>query len=163
MVSTLLFIPCDPLSTDSLVGVHPTSQEKKKREKIAWLEKKKKVVLIYNTWVKNLETWPQPKPSEPSYQMLLFLGSLKIRLVEEWIRSPSGCGRKGGGMGEGRQGGSLLERVPPGPGDVSSWAGPRASWGGMGELHLWVDVRCHLCPLGFPEVPWHCCPSKYPG
>lgn len=32
MVSTLLFIPCDPLSTDSLVGVLPTTCEKKKKE-----------------------------------------------------------------------------------------------------------------------------------
>lgn len=98
MVSTLLFIPCDPLSTDSLVGVCPTSQEKKKEGKNSLTgKKKKKVVLIYNTWVKNLETWPQPKLSEPSYQMLLFLGSLKIRLVEERIRSLSGCGRNGVG------------------------------------------------------------------
>lgn len=31
MVSALLFIPCDPLSTDSLVGVLPTCQEEAKR------------------------------------------------------------------------------------------------------------------------------------
>lgn len=33
MVSTPLFIPCDPLSTDPLVGVLPTSQEREREKK----------------------------------------------------------------------------------------------------------------------------------
>ena len=156
------------------------SQHMKKKKKgggggEAWVGnslagRKKKGVLIYNTWVKNLETWPQPKLSEASYQMLLFLGGLKIRLVEEWTKCPGGCGRKQelGWVGD-------SDRRPQG------WAQGRQLLGWpqalQEELATWQESftfpqstflpcrgkRCQHFPLGFPKATWHSFPPKYPG
>jgi hypothetical protein len=59
MVSTLLFIPSDPLSLDPLLGVLPTSQEEGK--KIAQLEKKKKKEFSFTTLESRI--W-KPDPSQ---------------------------------------------------------------------------------------------------
>lgn len=120
LVLQTLFIPCDPLSTESLLGVLPTSWEerKKKRDKIACLKKKTVEVFIYNTWVKNLEIWPKPKVSEGWYQMLLFWDGLKIRQIEKWTRCLISYGRKQGTQWER---GSV--RLGSGLGQFHCWTG----------------------------------------
>lgn len=119
-VSTPLLISCGPLSPDPLVGVLPTSQEGKNsltggrdwkrkgggggetdRQKDRERERASSHLQSLSQEFKSVTT---AKASEPSYQMLLFLGNLKIKLAEGWARCPSGCCRKQEGAGFCRRG-----------------------------------------------------------
>jgi len=106
MISTPLLISCGPLSPDPLAGVLPTSQDEKSSpargregDRKAGRERKRERgereecshLLPLSQEFRNMTT---AKASEASYQMLLFLGSLKITLVVGWARCPSGCCRK---------------------------------------------------------------------
>lgn len=74
--------------------------------------------------------------------MLLFLGGLKIRLVEEWTRCPSGCGRKqevGGGAlsGEGPRdspGGQLLGWPQASQEELATWPEENFTFPGSAAL-----------------------------
>lgn len=111
VISTPLLISCGPLSPDPLAGLLLTSQD---GEKVAQLgggretgrqgerergrERREECshLRLLSQEFRNKTT---AKASEASYQMLLFLGSLKIKLVVGWARCPSGCCRKQEGVG----------------------------------------------------------------
>lgn len=95
--------------------------------------------------------------------MLLFLGGLKIRLLEEWTRCPSGCDRKQSGAGVGG----------PQPGAARCWAGPTRGMGNLARAE-YQGLSCHPpsrqreawwphLPPGFPKAAWRALPPKYPG
>lgn len=81
-------------------------RKKKKKEKIAWLEKKKRA-FIYNTWVKNLETWPQSKPSEALVSNVVIFGWLENKAawgmdkVPQWLWQEAERSRGGGASARG--------------------------------------------------------------
>lgn len=105
MISTPLLISCGPLSPDPSAGVLPTSQDRKsspargregdrKMGRERGREERREESSHLQPLSQEFRNMTTAKASEASYRMLLFLGSLKIKLVVGWARCPSGCCRK---------------------------------------------------------------------
>lgn len=166
-VSTLLFIPCDPLSTDSLVGVLLTSPEKKKREKNSLTGKKRSSHLQYLS--QEFGNMTPAKAFRGLVSNVVIFGWLEnkagweVDKVPEWLWQEAGGGgsvRSGSGLGLGQPAAGLAPGLTRKIGNLAG-----------GELHLpslylpalQREGRCQHFPLGSPKATWHFFPSKYPG
>lgn len=164
-VSTLLFIPCDPLNTDSLVGVLPTSPPPppQKKEKIGWLGGKKRRSSHLQCLSQEFGNMTPAKAFRGLVSNVVIFGWLEnkagwgVDKVPEWLwQEGGGSVGRGSGLGLGQPAAGLAPGLTRETGNLAeeNFTFPPSTslpYRGKGDVN--ISLRVPQRQLGTPFLP----------